>query len=294
MPPPSYQSNPEIPPKAYRPLLEIAQQGYDASDIKQWYLTITRHLRRIGSENVEAAYHLLTPTSECPPTLQDQQVQIFGEDHQSSLKPTATSRHSDQTPKLDTSNWSSCFSFDPFAETRLNVFSTPPAQPTYEPALDSGPNVQMSAQWSPSATAAPEIDVNELSTVASTAAEETQATIAGAVASSPQWFSPDTFDVANDIPRSEQSYCGYQYQLAMSNTSMPLLVPYESPIQMSYTLASSITANTFSNSSRSATELYYSPYAPPISIIPSRKRRKILKKGVKKMMQPLQQQRNSF
>ena len=295
---PSFQTSSEIPRAIYQPLLEIAQHGYNANDIKDWYLTISRQIHRIGSENAEAAYNLITTASESFPSfLTAPPVRLLNGDEASNVKNTSS-----QNSGFDF--WSDSFSFDPFQGTQLQSSSATPAQSIYQsPNHERQNSMCMSAQWSPSPSTGPEIDVNELST----AANEAAAMISNVTNSSP-WFSPGSFSMPNEPPRSRQTSCSPSqigtsnsfvedlsqsrhqsysppYHMAMSNAAMPMLMPCEQ--RQPSPMLSNAMPTSLGLSFPSSTGLYSTTFPPPITIIPSRKRRKTLQKGVKKIIQPM-------
>ena len=320
--PPSYSASPEIPADIFQPLLKIAQLGYEANDIRTYYLTMLRHLRRMGAENAEAAYTLVTPISDRKLPLSS------SEDDSSSTRPTTESYEDHVSPKtVPTSwSWSRSASYEPSIQEQpdlvassdpQNLFDLPhdhlqqshnmqlqlpqttPTQQSFNRVLASErPQsiLMMSANYSPSAASQPQLDVNEINATTAESIAFGQPT-----ASASQWFSPDDFQPQ---PHPQQQYMAPwpsmhgqpQYQMAMSDTQMPLFVQYPQhqappPPQRSFTESF---ADQFSNPwssagglSQLATDLYHSPFLTTIDVIPSRKRRKTLKTGVKRIAQTL-------
>lgn len=315
--PPSYSATPEIPSDIFQPLLKIAQLGYDVNDIRTYYLTMLRHLRRMGTENAEAAYTLVTPIS-------DRKLPFSStEDDASSTYPTTESYEDHVSPKTVPSgwSWSRSASYEPSIQEQsdlvasqelfdlssehlhqtqnmqLQIPERTPTQQSFDRALvnDKPQSIMMSANYSPPVTS---LNVNEIN-----------ATTAGPVifgqptASASQWFGPDEFQPPPQ-PQPQVQYIAPwpsmhgqpQYQMSMTNTQMPLLVQYRhahppaSP-QRSFTESfADQFSNPWSNAgglSQLATELYHSPFFPTIDVIPSRKRRKVLKSGVKRIAQSL-------
>lgn len=328
-PPPSYQATPGIPTDIFHPLLKIAQLGYDADNIRQYYLTMLRHLRRMGTDNAEAAYTLVTPIS-------DRKVPFSMEDESSSARPTTESYEDHVSPKTIPTgwSWSRSASYEPSIHEQSDLVASSAPQDIYDlspedmhppqhmqlqipPGPQQTPTQQsfnhsqissdrpqsvlvMSANYSPSQSHRPQLDPNE---ICASSNEQFQFA-ADPQAQSSQWFSPDDFGGASNMPPPQpQTHLApwpsmhqqAPYQMAMSNTQMPLLVPYpqQHPPQPQRSFTDSFSdeyANPFSSGmglSRLATELYHSPFFPTIDVIPSRKRRKVLKGGVKRIAQSL-------
>ena len=318
-PPPSYNAAPEIPTEIFQPLLSIAQRGYDANDIKNWYLTMVRHLRRMGTENADAAYTLITPVS-------DKKAPIFSDDDSSSTNAPVESYEDHVSPGTVPTgfSWSRSASYEPSIREHIDVpanasaqqiYNPPPEQPQqmqihipssappqqlYESSNDRPQSVLlMSANYSPSRSTHPQLDANE---ILATNAEPV--TFATERATSNQWFSPDDFRGGNhQQPQYGQPWgpAPAPYQVAMSNTAMPLLVPFHPPPQQQqpqpepcYTEDLFAPFSSGLGLSQLANELYTSPFFPTIDIVPSRKRRKVLRSGVKRIAQTLQNSRQSI
>lgn len=321
--PPSYSASSDIPADIFQALLKIAQLGYEANDIKTYYLTMLRHLRRMGTENAEAAYTLVTPIS-------DRKLPFSqSEDDSSSTYPTTESYEDHVSPKTVPTgwSWSRSASYEPSIHdqndlvansapqdlleyspeqlqdtqhTQLQIPQQTPTQQSFDRAvvIERPQSIfMMSANYSPSSTSHPQLDVNEIH---ATTAEPVMFP-GHPTAPASQWFGPE--DLQPQLPTQPQFVAPWpslhgqhQYQMAMSNTQMPLLLqypqsqPHPQP-QRSYT--ESFTDG-FTNAwasgvglSQLATELYHSPFFPTIDVIPSRKRRKTLKGGVKRIAQSL-------
>ena len=333
---PTHAATQDIPSEIYEPLLNIARGGYDANDVRHWYLTMLRHLRRIGVENAEAAYHLATPVSDTSPALMDTKAGFLNHEHDTSLHPPTALYSDEVSPKTDPYMWSKSPSYEPpFEAENHEVLPTVSQQP-YDPSNESpfetrlqapfpeppqqifnpvsGQAYQMpsqmpyfmpprqvsesynipqqsalrSANWVPSRSAQGDIDARDFS-----AATNERLPFSSEARPPNQWFSPNDFGVVNNAPPNHYMLNSAPYQVAMSNTEMPVLVPYDHGPPANYT---SNIVNSLSNvmgMSSLPAELYCSPYLPTIPVIPSRKRRKMLQKGVKKIMQPLQQKRQS-
>ena len=325
-PPPSYSTAiPEIPTDIFQPLLKIAQLGYDANDVQHYYLTMLRHLRRMGTENAEAAYTIVTPIS-------DRKVHLSSDDDWSSARPTTESVEDHVSPKTVPTgwSWSRSASYEPSIQEHNDlVVSSAPSElfdlspeqlqqpqqmqiqppeitPTQKSFQHGGHNRQHSILMLPGGYSDPratrsQFDVSDLN-----ASNEH---LAFPRAESNPWFSHEDYSNPNIIHQPPQpqfaapwpSMLHQQppYQLAMSTTQMPLLVPYaQGPPAMQHapqpqrSLTESFAdemMNPFSNGglSQLATELYHSPFFPTIDVIPSRKRRKVLKTGVKRIAQTL-------
>jgi hypothetical protein len=322
-PPPSYSAaTPEIPTDIFQPLLKIAQLGYDANDIRHYYLTMLRHLRRMGTENAEAAYTLVTPISE-------RKLPFSSDDDSSSARPTTESVEDHVSPKTVPTgwSWSRSASYEPSIQEQNDLVASsaaselfdlspeqlqpqhlqmqpPEITPTQQSFQQGGHDRQHSVMVLPAHYSDPratrsQFDVNDLN-----ASSEH---LAFPRAQSNQWFGPDDFtNIPHPHPQTQfaapwPSMLQHQspYQLAMSNTQMPLLVPYAQgppamhhPPQPQRSFTESFAdelMNPFSNGglSQLATELYHSPFFPTIDVIPSRKRRKVLKTGVKRIAQTL-------
>lgn len=319
-PPPSYSASVDIPTDIFQPLLKIAQLGYDANDIRHYYLTMLRHLRRMGAENAEAAYTLVTPSS-------DRKLPFStSEDDSSSARPTVESYEDHISPKTCPTSWSwsRSASYEPSIQEQSDLvassapselfdlspeqFQQPqhvelqmpeptPTQQSFDRALhDRRQSVLMtSASYSPTSNSGPQLDVNEIN---ATRAEPVSYP-GPPTAHASQWFSPGDFQPQPQpqfIHPWPSMHGRAPYQMAMSNTQMPLLVPYPQapPPPMPQRSFTESFADEFINPfqpgglSQLATELYHSPFFPTIDVIPSRnKRRKVLKTGVKRIAQSL-------
>lgn len=327
--------SPTVPSSIYQPLLRMAQQGYDANDIKLWYLTVCRHLKRIGVENASVAYSMSPPLRTHLPTAASIETpsRLLSEEDISSLRASTILPQDGPSPKTEINAWTNNYSFDPFGDTQLQLgsaseqtlqnFEQPndnrlvppvpalPVQDHMEPRNDNNPNVRLSAHWSPTAAAAAEIDVNELSSAA-TAATEAVAYGTNRLGTNP-WYSPEDFRTINNAQATRASLYSTPYQMSMSTTAVPLLVPYDQqrphqnppvptfdppPTQpyghsRSYSVGQSIAPPSGMSFSSSFDNPHSFLYSPTISVIPSRKRRKLLQRGVKKIIQPLQAQRQA-
>lgn len=127
----------DIPNDIYQPLLKIARSGYDANDVKQWYLTMLRHVRRIGTENAEAAYDFATPVSDVTSPLFDSKVGRPEDGEQPPVYAPAGLYISGVSPGTDSrmgSNSPSCESY--IGQGVANVESVP-SQQVYH--LSDGP-----------------------------------------------------------------------------------------------------------------------------------------------------------
>jgi hypothetical protein len=307
----------DIPTDIFQPLLKIAQLGYDANDIRHYYLTMLRHLRRMGAENAEAAYTLVTPNS-------DRKLPFStSEDDSSSARPTVESYEDHVSPKTCPTSWSwsrsasyepsiqeqgdlvassapsELFDLSPeqFQQPQLQIPEPTPTQQSFDRALQDRRQtvLMMSANYSPSSGSRPQLDVNEINMTRA----EPVSFPGPPTAQASQWFGPEHFQPQPQpqfIHPWPSMHGQAAYQVAMSNTQMPLLVPYPQapppPIpQRSFTESF---ADEFINPfqagglSQLATELYHSPFFPTIDVIPSRnKRRKVLKTGVRRIAQGL-------
>ena len=323
-PPPSYSATPEnVPTDIFQPLLKIAQHGYDANDVKHYYLTMLRHLRRMGTENAEAAYTLVTPIS-------DRKLPFSSDDDSSSARPTTESVEDHVSPKTVPSgwSWSRSASYEPSIQEQNDLVASaapselfdlspeqlqqpqhlqmqpPEITPTQQSFEQSGHNrhhsiIMLPPHFNDPRATRSQFDVSDLN-----ASSEH---LVFPRAQSNQWFGHEDFTnppIAHPQPQFAApwpSMLQHQppYQLAMSTTQMPLLVPYASAPprmhpppapQRSFTEGfTDELMNPFSAGglSQLATELYHSPFFPTIDVIPSRKRRKVLKSGVKRIAQTL-------
>lgn len=319
-PPPSYSSaTSEIPVDIFQPLLKIAQLGYDANDVRHYYLTMLRHLRRMGAENAEAAYTLVTPMS-------DRKLPFSSDEDSSSARPTTESVEDHVSPKTVPTgwSWSRSASYEPSIQEQNDLvpssapselFELSPEQmhlqppeitPTQQSFGQSGHGRHHSVIMLPPNYNDPRATRSQFDLTDLNASTEH---LAFPRAQSNQWFGPEEFTDPNiGHPHLQPQFAAPwpsmipqqpPYQMAMSNTQMPLLVPYASappamhpPPGPQRSFTESFTdelMNPFSNGglSQLATELYHSPFFPTIDVIPSRKRRKVLKTGVKRIAQTL-------
>lgn len=277
---PTYHLRSSIPHEIYQPLLDIAQQGYDANDILQWYLSIKRDLHRIDTANVAVQYSLTPPFSVCSPVPHDPPAPLFSNEHTSPVDANIRPQDFYEAPQTNLDLWSGPFSLFPSEQNQLNVTtstSIPPLRIGQSAAENQNSIVHLSSPWSPTAPTFPNLEVNELSAVGNEAEKPSNHII-----NSLQWFSPDSLNAINNVSRKRSASDSSPYHVAISNTAMPLLVPSETSTQTSGSPFVPVTTSTEVT------------YLPPISIIPSRKRRKTLPKGVKKFIQPLQLQKQSI
>lgn len=255
--PPMYQSS-FIPHEIYRPLLEIAQQGYHANDILHWYLAI-KH--RIDTTNIPAPYSLTPPFSVCSPVPHDNQGQLLNNDANSPSDVNPITQDVYNTTQQDVKPWPEPLSCPTPKRASLSVATmapTPPQQTGYSSTDLQSNLLQMLSPWSPStATAFSDTDLHNIPT-------------------STRWFTPGTLDMFNGVSRKRSASQSSLYQGTMSNATMPLLLPSGHPSQQS--------GSSFMPMTNSADITYLAP----ISIIPSRKRRKTLRKGERKILQPMQ------
>lgn len=325
-PPPSYSATPEIiPTDIFQPLLKIAQLGYDANEIRQYYLTMLRHMRRMGTENAEAGYTLVTPIS-------DRKLPFSTDDDSSSARPTTESVEDHASPKTVPTgwSWSRSASYEPSIQEHNDLttssapselFELSPVQlqqpqhlpmqppditPTQQSFEQGGRSRQHSILMLPAQFNDPRATRSQFDLSDSHASNEH---LVFPTTQSNQWFVPDDLSQTN-VAHSQPQYTALwpsmlqhqpPYQMAMSNTQMPLLVPYASappgmhpPPQPQRSFTESFTDELMNPGfpsgmglSQLATELYHSPFFPTIDVIPSRKRRKVLKGGVKRIAQTL-------
>ena len=319
-PPPSYNATPEIPPEIFQPLLTIAQRGYDANDIRSYYLIMLRHLRRMGAENAEAAYTLVTPVS-------DKKVPLFNDEDAGSIEQSTEPSDDHVSPKTNPNatgwSWSRSPSYEPSYEPSIQAtneisvipFSQQnydqPAEQQQEAQIEIPPAIPprplythgrtqsmpvMPAHYGPMQSNGPQFDMNEIC--------QEPAPYGGESSRAPnQYFSPDAFNGPYHSPPVQFAHPWLPapntapYQMAMSNTAMPVLVPFHPPPQQEPQRQPSYIEDLVAPFSQPtglsalATELYTSPFFPTIDIIPSRKRRKVLQKGAKRIVQSMQASR---
>ncbi|KAK3718491.1 hypothetical protein LTR37_004995 [Vermiconidia calcicola] len=129
--PHSGQAGLNVPHDIFQPLLMIAQCGYEPRDIKEWYRTMLRHLRRMGPKNADAAYNLasLMPTTNTllPEISEDDALNTTSGSQEDHVSPMAVPCGWTSSPSYESS-----FSFDPSYTrgNRLHVGPTP--QPLYD------------------------------------------------------------------------------------------------------------------------------------------------------------------
>ncbi|KAK3711181.1 hypothetical protein LTR37_009774 [Vermiconidia calcicola] len=310
----SHQVEKDIPNDIFQPLLMIAQCGYEPRDIKEWYRTVLRHLRRMGPENADAAYNIASPVPTTktllPERSENDENTTSGcpEDH---VSPMTVPCSWTSSPSYDSS-----FSFDPSNTGRNRLHVGPTPQPFYDDINEQPYGIQLQLPSSPghqqvldfsndrsraiapgsviasntAITRQPPLDASRLTPIfeALLCSHESQ--------SSDQWCSPPISSPVSSKLQLQSHYVQpdstvprVPYQLEMSNTAMPLLVPSDPPPrQPSYPTGPSGLMGSFSTGlgmPQLANGLYASPYFPMIDVIPSRKRRRILGKGVKKITQ---------
>ena len=321
-PPPAYCAAPEIPPEIFQPLVAIARQGYDADDVKRYYLIMLRHLRRMGVENADAAYTLITPVS-------DKKAPLYNSDEdESSVQQSVelTEDHISPGPGPSGYSWSRSASYEPSYDGSIqptnDISVIPICQQDYEPSLNATQDIQvqtpqsialqdfpessqgqpqvvpmMSPNYSPTRMSPQYRDANEVYV-----ANHNPAGYAGESSrSAGQWFSPEDLNRVSGPPPMQYPPAWVTpaptpapYQMAMSNTQMPLLVPYHPPPPQPQPGYTEDLINPFSSGlglTQLANELYSSPFFPTIDVIPSRKRRKVLQKGAKTILQTFQNSR---
>ncbi|KAK5170179.1 uncharacterized protein LTR77_004764 [Saxophila tyrrhenica] len=311
-PPPSYQDAPEIPSDIFRPLLAIAQRQYEASDVKQYYLVMLRHLRRMGTMNADAAYTILSPVSDrksALPGLDGSHIVQTLDDEQVS-------------PKTNLMNEEPTFepSYEPGQSDQLHIATSAHHYPILNevsrqigaelpPALPPRHDSQQFCE-SP-----PQDMLMVLPT--STAASEHNAARAVSLPTPPfgtpqqqpyhnPWLSPEQFHASHHL--GQQQPRGFMlpftqppasYHASIANTlafhppPQPQPHPHSQPYpqdQQMYSsesdgflgpLGTSLGLSQFANNF--ADEFYSSPLFPMIDVIPSRKRRKaLMQKGVRR------------
>jgi hypothetical protein len=310
-PPPSYQAGPDIPSDIFQPLLAIAQRQYDPNDVKQYYHTMLRHLRRMGTINADAAYNVMTPVSDRKTSLAPSEPQ--------SLRTIATHSEDHVSPKT------------------MPTFDEPSFEPSYEP----GQSDQLQIATS-SAQVYPVL--NESCRQAPVEIPTTQPMLIGANYSPPngsrmppptngvhvraasvdqipygipqqqplpqQWFSPETFGTEEVPPHLPPRFAPsfspspQPYNATVVNGHIPMINPFAPPppqqqyYQPEYQPEQEDFLGSISNSlgiSNFTRDLYNSSYYPMIDVIPSRKKgRKALQKGVRRITQGIPLPRQSL
>lgn len=266
---PTPQSNTNVPYDIYLPLLQIARIGYDANDVKSWYATILDQLL-----HADMNYPVSTSDSNSIALVPSLDGTISSAADTSTIETNLCSSYVGNSNSL---------SFDAYTANDMAAASPHSAPSTYEPptpAYDATSNFDFhpSPSYQPQFT--PPLPVR--TQVGPSTPVYSSAQFANQSTNAPMWAQPQRFDDYDDYPRKRSISQSPRYEMAMSSTAMPLLIPSTecSPPMPSSSLAPIYTS----------TEVMY---LPPIAIIPSRKRRKGGSKGVKKFIQPLHVSRQS-
>lgn len=275
-----HQASPRVvPPEIHQPLLDIAKQGYDANDVTNWYLSVKRDLHRVETASAQTSYSLTPPFSVCSPVPPDLEVQPSDDGGTSPVERNTGPQAFYETPTNNTILWSESFMLNGFQQNQFNTTtpaSIPPLYTCTSTADERNSIAQLSSPWSATQPTFPNFQA--ISTPATQNATDQESNIANHHI---QWYNPDPSNTINSGSKKRRASQPPPYHLPMSSTPMPLILPSESSTQANYPPFAPVTTSTEVT------------YLPPISIIPSRKRRKTLPKGVKKFIQPLQLQRQS-
>lgn len=309
------QTSTEIPAQVYQQLLNVALLGYDSNDVKIWYENLQQHLRRIGAMNPLVTYGGITPASDY--SLDARTATFLNTDSAARRMTAATIESctssasalptteealnngdfSDQIPIYTTASLDSGSqqytprSYNNYCDTPQHLDST------REPSQSQS----HLANWSPAPSSAAEQEAFALSMsmpnnnpVAFAGETTTPNTMsypwfsAQDVSSIPGTTSQIPYPLsqsAQHLPTQQQTYLAPDYNTQLSGASMPVIVPYATTSSTGnnhYTKAAAIPtapgASLYSSSSG---------YFPIIHVSSSRRRRKALQKGVKKIVQPL-------
>jgi len=312
----------EIPNDVYHHLFTVALLGYDADDVKAWYQTMLRQLCRINTNthNSQAGYGGMTPASEYSI---DARNAAFVDAGNASRRMTAPAIEPCMSSTIALPSTEENIASTEFMEpipiyTNTSPDSgsqqyTPQSYSTYCSTphhLDTTPEPLQTqlqtANWSPAPSSTAEPDMYTLS-VSTAMSSNNPVAFAGESATHNTfnfpWFSAqDTSSMSTSTPqlsypsshglRSQPQLSGPQgsflapdYNTQLSGASMPVIVPYattSSASNSNYTKAAAIPTGP-------GASLYSSSngFFPIIHVSSSRRRRKALQKGVKKMVQPL-------
>lgn len=280
-----YRASPSVvPPEIYKSLLDIAKQGYDASDVTNWYLVVKRDLDQLSAANADTSYSLTPPFSVCSPVPVEHETQppntpldstarsqsIYGTP--TNNPPTTGGQSIYKTPTTNGSLWSETFISEPFQQSQINATTSrcnEPAQICTTSAAEQSGFLPIPSPWSATESAFPIIPTTPYPTTA-------YSTTLFGYDQQAQYYNPDPYTQINPESRKRRASQPNPYDMPMGSTPIAFGPPIEPAMQPDN---SQFPQSTLSN------EL---TYLAPISIIPSRKRRKTLPKGMKKFIQAVQ------
>jgi len=259
---PSFSPIVDIPDDIYRPLLIIAQRGYEAEDVLQYYLAIQHQLSQLHPTTAVSPYSLTPPVSACSPRTVEPDTTVLRYRDSSSPMYHALSSAQIETPHVEQGFWSSD-----------NIYRATGYEHSVPSPSISGldPEPSSAAHWIPSAPITSGLQlVGNVVDVGDFLDED--------VRQDPQSVrrpSQPILDTPDGSSRKRKASDSSPYEIAMSSTAMPILVPTTLPC---------------SNSGMPYVPFMTMPgYAnlPEISVIPSRKRAKATPKGVKTIRRPV-------
>lgn len=316
-PPPCYQAGPDVPTDIFKPLLFIAQQNYHPDEVKEYYRTMVRHLRRMGAQNVDAAYTLMTPASDRKVSLPVSEAAMI----------QATIEQSD----------------DHVSPKTVPILEEPAFEPSYEPGqfdhLETGPSTDSGYAVLDESLTPVSIEVPPPQPPRPNAQQQQQSTLMMTTSFDPpptrpiamdqgharsisadhipftmplqqmqtQWLPQNAvFNPASSPPLQEGRFAPtctpspMPHQMALPNNALGFGNPFPSvpqqhqQQQMYYHPQQVNSADNFhgplSNNfgiSNFSHDLYSNSLFPMIDVIPSRKRRKALQKGVRRITQSI-------
>jgi hypothetical protein len=314
-PPPCYQAV-DVPTDIFKPLLEIAQRNYHPDEIREYYRTMVRHLRRMGAQNVDAAYTIMTPASDRKISLPVGeaaliQVTTTESDHVSPKTVPILEEHAfepsyepGQFDHLHTNQTTECAY--PIMEENLTPVSmeVPPPQPPRPIAQQQQQqNVLMTTtSFDPPPVRPLGMDHMHARSVS---ADQLPYTM-GQQQLQPQWMpQPGMLNSASSPPLEQARFVPngtpspMPYQMTVPQNPVQFANPFQPPPpqqQMMYhhpqqaDSADDFRGGPLSNTlglSNFSHDLYSNSLYSMIDVIPSRKRRKQLQKGVRRITQSI-------
>lgn len=259
---PSFSPLVNIPDDIYRPLLMIAHRGYDAEDVLQHYLAIQNQLTQLHPPTAVSPYSLTPPVSACSPRSAEYEATTYHAEHGSSPMYHRMSSAQLESPHIEPAFWANGYT----SKATMDSHFLPPSSSN---GLGLAPS--LAGHWSPAAH------------VTSTLESDGSVTLGDNFVDIDAQESPHStqrptqppFDAPNNTLRKRKASDSSPYEIAMSSTAMPILVPSTLAAPDSgVPYVPFITMPGYAN-------------LPEISVIPSRKRAKATPKGVKTIRRPV-------
>ncbi|KAF2484017.1 hypothetical protein BDY17DRAFT_119634 [Neohortaea acidophila] len=267
-----HQSSSSIPYDVHQLLLQVAQHGYDADDVRLWYAAI---LNRILYDNLSTVD---TPQSQ--PSTAAETRETTTSTHYSANLLAMTSGPQNYANAIPTAeSWPGQYSVEDYASSSISGSTTTTVDSAYQTSMTN--YTQPSPCWSAGTPA--QLGMNTSTTDHPTPStiplEPPEDTINGPA---PSWPAQSSYNIPPNpsSKRPASPLPPYEFPMPSSN---PMLQYYPAA-----------TTNTPPQPHFSSFESFCTAYGPPISIVPSRKRRKTSSKGVKKFFQPMHVSRSSI